>query len=393
MKSIGIITIQNSQNNYGGALQCFALYQYLHKQGYPVEVIDLHRPNNADYIDSFRFRNMRSHIGPFDLTKGWIKELLGIKKLHNPNFQPNWNPIAGQRFDEFNSKIKMSSPYTYIPDLYKNPPKYDIYITGSDQLWNPDQPYCLEPYFLTFVNNKKALKISYGTSIGLLNINKNEKKLFRKWLLSYDFISVREQQARKLLQTIISQYIYQVPDPTFLLDPNEWIEMSVPPIEKQNYLLIFNLGPNKDIIQAGIKIAKGMNLKLKVIEQNYQFPINPEVEVIADAGPLEFIGLIQHARLILTNSFHCTVFSIITGTQNFYTYIAPDSNRGSRITDLLETFHLKDHIIHSMNDIPPISQLLNIRIESQKIYNIIKTEQWKGKQFLAKSLAADKEKL
>lgn len=386
MKSIGIITIQNSQNNYGGVLQCFALYQYLQTQGFSVEVIDLHRPNNIDYIDSIRFRNMRSHIGFWELTKGWIKEILNIRKLHNPDFHPTWNPKAGERFTKFNSRVKMSSPYCFIPDLYKNPPQYDIYITGSDQLWNPEQPYCLEPYFLTFVKNKKALKISYGTSIGVSEIKDKEKSKFRKWLSSYDSISAREQQACNLLESITHRKIYKVPDPTFLLDPNEWIQMSISPQSKQDYILIFNLGNDKHIIEAGLKIANAMNLKLKVIEQNYQFPKNQSIEVIADAGPLEFIGLIQHAKLVLTNSFHCTVFSIITGTQNFYTYIAPNNTRGSRIVDLLETFQLSDHIIHSMNEIPSITQLLSTKINTNKSYAILKHEQQIGRDFLKKSI-------
>lgn len=390
MKSIGIITIQNSQNNYGGALQCFALYHYLDKQGYSVEVIDLHRPNNADYIDSIRFRNMRAQISFIGLVKGWIKELLGIKKLRNPNFKPTWDLNAGKRFTEFNSRVKMSQPYCYIPDLYKNPPKYDVYISGSDQLWNPDQPYCLEPYFLTFVKNKKVLKLSYATSVGLNDINIQEKKLFRKWLSSYDLISVREEQACKLLKQITNKEIYKVPDPTFLLDPEEWIKMSVLPKEKQEYVLIFYLGQNEDFIQKGVKIAKEMGLKLKVIEQNYLYKVNSDIEVISDAGPLEFIGLIKNARLILTNSFHCTVFSLITGTYNFYTYIAPDSNRGSRIVDLLETYNLSNHIINSVEDIPSVSQLSNIRIDTQNIYKIMQEERQIGQNFLLKSIGIKK---
>lgn len=390
MKSIGIITIQNSQNNYGGSLQCFALYQYLNKQGYSVEVIDLHRPNNADYIDSIRFPNMRAHRGFRHLIKGWIKELLGIRKLHNSNFKPNWNLKAGERFMEFNSRVKMSLPYCFIPDLYQNPPLYDIYITGSDQLWNPEQPYCLEPYFLTFVKDKKALKISYGTSIGLTEISKKEKSKFKKWLSSYDSISVREQQACKLLESITNQEIHRVPDPTFLLDPDEWRQIAIKPQSEQDYILIFYLGYNKKIIEKGINIAKEMNLKLKVIEQNYPFPENPAVEVISDAGPCEFIGLIQHAKLVLTNSFHCTVFSIITGAHNFYTYIAPDSTRGSRIVDLLTTFQLSDHIIYSMDEIPSTIKLKDIKINIDSSYAIIKREQQIGQNFLLQSISIKK---
>lgn len=390
MKSIGIITIHNCQNNYGGALQCFALYEYLRSQGYPVEVIDLHRPNNADFIYSIRFRKMRSHICALSLLKGWIKELLGIRQLHNPNFKPTWNLEAGKRFNDFNARVKMSKPYCFIPDLYKNPPQYDVYISGSDQLWNPEQPYCIEPYFLTFVKDKKTLKLSYATSIGLSEINDKEKKVFHNWLSSYDRISVRENQACKLLESVTGRTIHRVPDPTFLIDPEVWKDMAIAPQSKQDYVLVFNLGQDEKIIKTGIEVAQKMNCKVKVIDQNYSFPKNNKIEVIANAGPLEFIGFIQHARLVLTNSFHCTVFSIITGTRNFYTYIAPENNRGSRIVDLLKTYQLSDHIVYSMDSILSNARLTNIEIDTTLTQNIMKQEQQIGRNFLMNSIAISK---
>ena len=208
--------------------------------------------------------------------------------------------------------------------------------------------------------------------------------------MEYDIISVRERQASKLLEGITHREIYRVPDPTFLLDPNEWLQMSVIPQSKQDYVLVFNLGQNEEIIQTGVKIAQKLNFKLKVIDQTYSSPENSKVEVIADAGPLEFIGLIRNARLVLTNSFHCTVFSIITGTYNFYTYIAPDDNRGSRIVDLLDVFQLSDHIIRSMDAIPSAKQLLNLRIDTVQTYAIMKREQRIGREFLNKAISIKK---
>lgn len=386
MKSIGIVTIHNCKNNYGGALQCFGLYQYLKLQGFEVEVIDFHRPTDADYIGSIRFRNMRSHLDIRSFVKGWIKELLGIRRLSNPHFRPNWNPKAGERFARFNAQVKMSAPFCHIPDLYKNPPRYDVYISGSDQLWNPTQPYCLEPYFLTFVKDKKAHKISYGTSIGLSDISDREKKVFRKWLSSYDRISVREQQACRILEPVTGRTIHRVPDPTFLLEPDDWIRMSVAPPSKQDYVLVFNLGKDENIIRTAKRIARERNCKVKVIDQNYPFPDDPLIEVVADAGPLEFIGLIRDAWLVLTNSFHCTVFSLITGTRNFYTYIAPDSERGSRIVDLLDTFQLSDHIVNSMDAIPSGKILADTVIDTIHTRRIMKEEQQIGRKFLEESL-------
>ena len=386
MKSIGIITIHNCQNNYGGALQCFALYYYLQSLGVNVEVIDLHRPNNIDFIDSVRFREMRSSIGIRAFIKGWLKEIFGIKKLRNTKYYKKYNRVAEERFMTFNAKVKMSSPYCYIPDLYRNPPQYDIYISGSDQLWNPEQPYCLEPYFLTFVKDKNSKKISYGTSIGLTKLRSSEIKSFKRWLSSYDFISVREQQACDLLESMMLRPIERVPDPTFLLNQKVWNEMAKSPQDSQHYILIFYLGHNEEMIKKGIEIAQRKGCKVKVIDQNYSYLYNPFVEVVADAGPLEFIGLIKNAWLVLTNSFHCTVFSIIMGARNFYTYIAPDSSRGSRIEDLLKIFQLSNHIVTSVNAIPSFEQLNLITIDSSLTKTIMKQEQQIGRTFLERAI-------
>lgn len=393
MKTIGINTIHNCQNNYGGSLQCFALYEYLRQQGYPVEVIDLHRPIDPDFVDSIRFRRTRTRLTIKAFIKGWTKEILGIRRLRKTVLRPKWNPKACERFAAFNARVKLSPPYNFIPDLYKRPPRYDVYLTGSDQLWNPDQPYCLEPYFLTFVKDPKALKLSYGTSIGLVDITPHEKVLFRRWLSTFDLISVREEQARKLLETVTGRTIYRVPDPTFLLDPEVWMQMAIKPSTDKEYILVFNLGSDELLLRAAIQIAQSTGRRVKVVDQAYSFPAHPIVDVVADAGPLEFIGLISSAWLVLTNSFHCTVFSLITGVRNFYTYIAPERpecNRGSRIIDLLDLYGLSDHIIHAAEEFPIGHAASTQVIDREHVCHIMKQEQQRGRDFLRKALSIEK---
>jgi hypothetical protein len=390
VKSIGIITIQNSQNNYGGVLQCFALYEYLRQSGYDCEVIDLHRPNQADFIDSIKFRPMRQSYGWKAMIKGSIYEMLGIRKLRNPNFHPTWNAEAGKKFDLFNTQVRLSIPYTYIPDLYKNPPQYDIYISGSDQLWNPEQPYCLEPYFLTFVKNKKALKISYATSIGVTELQDNEKNKFRKWLSSYDAISVREPIACKMLKEITQREIERVPDPTFLLSPDMWINMATTPIVSSPYILVFSLFQEKSLLQKAVELAQEANMKVVVIDQNYLNSPHDSIIVVDNAGPCDFIGLIRQAALVLTDSFHCSVFSIITGTRNFYTYIAPNNQRGSRIIDLLKLYNLSDHLLSDIANLISYKSIENIKIDIQHTHYIMQQEQTIGRDFLNKSIHIQK---
>lgn len=391
MKSIGIITIHCSQNNYGGALQCFGLYEYLRGIGHYVEVIDLLRPNHKDFVYSYRFPMMQQHVGLRTRMTGWLKHVLGVRRPLNRPFKPDWNETAGKRFDEFNSQIKLSRQFNYIPDLYSNPPVYDVYLSGSDQLWNPTQWYSLEPYFLTFVNNRKAVKASYGTSVGLSDLRQSEKETFGKWLNSYDIISVRERQAQMMLTPYVGKEIEQVPDPTFLLDRHLWTDMAVYPSSDEDYILVFSLGRRTEMLDKAIELAGEIGCKVKVIDQ--KFPTsspNPSIEIVATAGPLEFIGLIKQARLVLTDSFHCTVFSLITNTRNFYTYLSSGDNRGSRVIDLLHIYCLDNHIVNSMDSIPSANELQNIVLDHIAINKVMEKEQFKGRHFLDKVLSIQK---
>ena len=127
MKKIGIITIHNSPN-YGACLQSFALYKYLELQGYPVEIIDLHRPYYDDYVPSSRFL-------PFDhypksikqKLKEWVKGLLkkDVKDTVKVKEKKD-NSESKKKFDAFNAQIHLSRPYLSIDDLYDNPPVYQV---------------------------------------------------------------------------------------------------------------------------------------------------------------------------------------------------------------------------------------------------------------------------
>lgn len=391
MKSIGIITIHCSQNNYGGALQCFGLYEYLRGIGHDVEVIDLRRPNQKGFVYSYRFPMMRQSVGLRSRFTGWVKHVLGVRQPLNKSFTIDWNVTAGKRFDEFNSQIRLSRLYDYIPDLYSKPPVYDIYLSGSDQIWNPTQWYSLEPYFLTFVKNRKAVKASYGSSIGLADLRKTEKETFGKWLDSYDIISVRERRAMEILSPYVAKEIEQVPDPTFLLDRKQWIDMAVCPDTGEDYILVFSLGRRSELLDKAVELARDMGCKVKVIDQKFTAAFtNPVIEVVATAGPREFIGLIKHARLVLTDSFHCTVFSLISNTRNFYTYLSPDDDRGSRVIDLLHTYSLDSHVVNSVDMIPSADELQNMVLNHSAINRVMEAERLKGRNFLDKVLNIQK---
>ncbi len=241
----------------------------------------------------------------------------------------------------------MSKPYRGIDELYRNPPEYDVYITGSDQVWNPTQNYCLEPYFLTFVKNKNARKISYASSIGIDQLLPKEKKDFKRWLSSYNSISVREKTAQRVLSEFVNKNIEVVADPTFLLELDYWKDIAQQAnLTEKKYILLFSLSINKEMIDYAMTLSKESGKELIVLHQELTNEYaKGKFHVVNNAGPIEFLGYIANADFVLTDSFHCTVFSLILGVENFYTYISPFNNRGSRIVDLLAKFEMNNHIL------------------------------------------------
>lgn len=373
----GIVTIHDSPN-YGGSLQAYALYEYIKNKGTDCEIIDVRRPVHADYVYERQYSSYRSNPFSFGKSiKNLIKKLLG-RKVINSQYTSD---ISEQRFRQFNSSICYSKPYGRLSDLKKNPPVYDLYISGSDQLWNPTQPYCLEPYFLTFAPKGKT-KISYATSIGITELQAKEKNDFRKWLSSYNAISVREKQAQKLLKSFIDQEVSVVLDPTFLLDIDSWKQIANYPDVESGYILIFLLENNQEIIDYGVKLSKESKKHLIFIKAPHLLTTTNYI-VDNDCGPKEFLGYIGNADLVITDSFHCTVFSILMEARNFATYISPTSRKGSRITDLLDLFDLSDHLLATDYSLS-YADLSRLKINRKELRKRIIAEQVKSRDFLDK---------
>lgn len=383
MKKIGIITIHKSPN-YGAILQSYALWKYIHNMGYDVEIIDLLRPTHEGYKKSKYFKECRpSKRAFFAKIKSTIRTFLGKARNAYP-----LSELSKNKFDQFNSKIRLSRTYVSIDDLYKNPPIYDLYITGSDQVWNPTQSYCIEPYFLSFVPKDK-IKISYASSIGITDLYKNEAKIFKDRLASYVAISVREHTAKVLLEQITGRSIEQVADPTFLLPYDAWQHLSKSSeYTFVDYILLFTLSYNEDLFEYTATLSRQSKKQFIYLCGNiHSVPMEARCRCtfLSDAGPYDFLHLIEKATLVMTESFHCTVFSIIMSANNFYTFIPKGNNRGSRITDLLSQFSLQTHLL----TIPlkqSYEQLMENKINHESINAIYQEVQCESQAFLNKYL-------
>ena len=334
---VGIITIHNS-TNYGACLQSWGLYKYLVDEGYDCEIIDLHRPVHKDYVYSDKFVDYNGKCA--EVRKLTLKKF--IRRYIVKDKVPDYMILRNLKFDRFNSRIKLSKTFCGIDELYATPPSFDVYVTGSDQVWNPTQPFCIEPYFLTFVSNPNSRKISYGASIGIEKLTEREKKDFKRWLDSYDVISVRENEAKVLLESFVDKPIYQVADPTFLLGTEYWRSIAIKPKIEEPYILCFKLYNGDHLVNYAAEIGRQAGLKVIVLPGGGNVS---GCEIVRDAGPEEFLGYIANAEMLISDSFHANVFGILLGTKNQWAYISLDNQRGSRIKTLFRTFGLSEHIM------------------------------------------------
>lgn len=309
------ITCQNA-NNHGARLQCYALVKYLQKQGHEVEVID-YRP---DYM-----RGAQSLLyWPGSSLKEWVKLIV--------RFPDRLRELRRQSFFELFSQryIPRTRIYWNIDELRQNPPEADLYLAGSDQIWNTTFRNGTDPgYFLDF-GPAKVRRESFAASFATEKLVPSSVDFVKENLKRFDKITVREQSALKILNDIGFKGELQE-DPVFLLSKDQWDEVADGTGAGEKYILVYDFYLGEDIKQKAQKIAKEHGLKIYAIcskslryaDKNFVY-----------SGPETFVSLIKYASYVISNSFHGTVFAMIYGVP-FCMVDRPDG-LNVRMHDLLE---------------------------------------------------------
>lgn len=263
-------------------------------------------------------------------------------------------------------------------------PKVDFYITGSDQVWNSDYNQGLDEiyYFKTLPEN--SIKIAYASSFGRESLPKDEYNEVRKLLRSYKSISVREDSAKKIIESM-GYSASQLIDPTLMLDREVWSKYMNKRIIHDSYILVYlpyNI-VNLEYIYADVrKISERTGMKIVTFAIGKNFYRNKYADrTIFFASPGTFLSLMNYADLIITNSFHGTAFSINLHKQ-FFVYMP--SGYTTRITSLLHLCKLQDYVIDELN-IFTLDRLAN-KINYSLVDLILETERHKTIEFLRNAL-------
>ena len=261
--------------------------------------------------------------------------------------------------------------------------KYDLLLADSDQLWNYQFKYLLKIGFLSFAKNWTIPKFVYAASLGhdIWNVSQEVLNSARVLVTKLSGISVREYNSVKLIENYLGVKPYLVLDPTFLIDKNDYLNLTKN-IEfnlnlNENYICSYILDKTK--IKSEFIQKAASYLKYKII--NIGWSNNNCIEY--------FIFSINRCKAILTDSYHGTVFSIIFN-KPFITFINTFRGR-ARFASLNQTFNLKNRFIYpkefNIKDIDILKNELNI---DRKEFNLLKKQSF---QFLEQNLGVKLEKI
>ena len=304
---VAIVTIHS--RNFGNRLQNYALQTVLKSIGCCVESLQRDLPLKGITF----FKRKVKRVGQI---------LLRTK---------------GAKFQSFDHLIVISKLYALANTQQTGlKSEFDYFIAGSDQVWNPHYNFVGTSDLLAFA--KPEQRISYAASFGVDEIPDEKKKVYTENLSQFKALSVREKKGAEIIKVLTGREAQVVLDPTMLLTSEQWskIERKSKFTPKKKYALVYSLGEKSADFKNSIKhYANEMEIfDIRTTQKNgRELPV----------GPAEFLNLIHNAELILTDSFHASVFSVLYH-KRFITFKRPGIDMSSRIVSLANTIGAKDKL-------------------------------------------------
>lgn len=309
--NIKLLTIWREMN-YGAELQAYATVKILQQLGHHVEMINILLSDQSKPNINGKIGKVISSFGP-----------------------------AQAKFDGFWAKhIPVTRRYYSVEELKKDPPEADVYLVGSDQVWNPDITKSFAKlYFLDF-GDEGIRRVSYASSFGTPNWTANQLTDDVKKLLNrFSYLSCREQSGVEILNNTFGLSSSLVIDPTLLFA--DYSELTGT-ITQQSSLVYYPLDDDPDLMAYSVDLSKRLDLKLV----NNKWSTKVLGAFTWDRVSIEeWVKNIAEAQFVITRSFHGLVFSILY--RKPFAIIANRNNRGTRIINLLDLLGLSDRYYDS----------------------------------------------
>ncbi len=353
-KSVAIITHFHQSQNYGGVLQACALRKVTADMGYTAgqlryntAVTDTtHAPLSARICR--KITHVFTEAGKKESAALSLRYLIHIcivcagfpfRATARKLFINKHRDLRRKNFDTFNEKYVPSSKEYTNETIREAADAYDIFITGSDQVWNP--LWFHEPYYLSFVPENKP-KIAYAASTALSSLTEEQYNKMQPLITRINHISVREQNAIDLLKDMTPQKIEWVLDPTLLLTAEQWNDVAAQRQTREPYVLAYLLGDIKQNRRCTERFAKAKGLPLVTFpfvgsQKLWQLRFG---DIHCYGGPDAFLSLIRDAEYVITDSFHAVVFSTLFKKRFVVLKRHADSEKGAMNERLYSLFQI-----------------------------------------------------
>lgn len=376
---IGIITLVG--NNYGNRLQNYAVQELLSKYG------DVYTVKCEKKIVSNIKKNKINRYNPLHIKEAVDSRLLvnyhlSSRKMNTVSrffyYLKHKNEIKSsiikrnESFRAFDNKyITYESELLHLSgdDNEEWVKSYNVWVCGSDQIWNPTYPTATRNAFLQFAPENR--RISLCASIGLSDIRSMPPE-YSKWMRGIQYMSVREKRAAEIVEELTGIQPKVFLDPTMLIPLEKWEHMAD---------LSQTVLPEKFAVGyfLGVREKKYLNyIKEMSNGMEYVDLLNGEAPNYMEFGPDNVVDAIRKAEIVFVDSFHGAVFSILFHKQ-FVVFERSEKGQtmNSRLQTLLERFGLENRMFKEGN-----LDELNKPIDYSKIDNIIEEERIRARSFL-----------
>lgn len=351
MKKAGLITCHNIKN-YGSVFQTYATTVVFKKLGYEVEVINYQRPGTDEI--SFRKKvKEESHLARKPVLKYFFPKILDF----------SLNKMYGV-FDAFLAKYVNVTDELFLEECeFSNLGSYDLYISGSDQIWNSSiNGGIIRPYYLSFAPDNSK-KISFASSFGKTALREKEIDETRELLSSYDLITTREESGKEIVQKL-GLNAEAVLDPTLWLTREEWDCLEEHIALPKKYILVYQLHNNGEMDEYVKKIEKVYKMPCLRIDLYYHYIVKAGKHVICPT-PGEVISIIKNSDYIISDSFHMTVFSILYNKKFISIYSSNSFN--NRIENILKWLNLENRHLDNFTDYSLVNNEIDYGAVNQQL--------------------------
>lgn len=356
MTRIGIITIPRA-DNYGSALQAYAMQQFVNEIEPNNELIDYVAPF---LIGRYKLWNIKNG-NLFVFAKSFIRNCL----IYNGKKKKK------EKYEEFRKLMNFSNQTVYSSDQIG---RYDFYITGSDQIWNTRITKSNSSFFLDFVSDSER-KIAFAVSMGYADRTAEEIAFYKKMLSSLKWIGVREiNDVEFAKQCNPDGNVDCIIDPTLLLPESKWYKLLDKRLINEDYILVYSFGSDDKVNEFAKRLSEQYHLPVYIIADEWKKVNSNGFINVSGVGPRDFINLIANANHVVTNSFHGTAFSVIFRKQ--FT-VVPYKGTENRVLSLLKILNLETGIYEN-----------NIckTIDYSTVDSILLRERNKAKKFLQNAI-------